>query len=474
MAQGITPEQARQLQRDPCLFASQFLGVDWWPMQKVIAENVRDNSRIAVKACHSSGKTKVASDIALWWLATHPESVIISTAPTNRQVTELLWREMRDGYNTAARRGFPLGGRFYDVPEWSIDEKWYALGLSTKDPNSFQGHHSSYMLVIVDEAPGVAEPIFEAIEGVLSTANAKLLLLGNPTSMSGAFHSAFHAERSRYCCMSIPADITPNFDTVQPRRPYLITPEWSEGVRQKYGEDSPFYQSRVMAEFPRQGTDTLIPLQLVEDAVARWQDMEEGVPCEMGVDVARYGDDETVFVVRRGAKVCHIASFRGYDTMRTVGEAIRLQRQFIVHDIKVDSVGIGAGVYDRLAEQSFHAVQIESAEAARDKEQYANRRAEMWAGLKHRLQDGDIALPPDESLVAQLVSVKYKYNSRGQLVIESKEDMAKRGIESPDRADAVVYAFADVRSTPLDAVQPEQYDSRWAKDEREEGRSRWR
>ncbi len=450
---------ATRLRDNPSVFVEEVLGVDLWSKQVEILNSVRDHARTAVKACHASGKTKGAADVALWFLTTHYPSAIISTAPTNRQVAELLWREMRHDYTNAR---VPLGGNFYKIPKWELANNWYAIGIATDSPDAFQGHHSANILVIVDEAAGVPEPIFEAVEGILSTGNSRLLLIGNPTSQSGTFHGAFHAQRSLYNCITISAFDTPNFQEGQKRRPYLITPEWVEATRLRYGEDSPFYESRVLGQFPRQGIDTLIPLQLIENAQQRWYEMGEDGEVEIGLDVARYGDDETVIAIRRGGKVLPLETIRKMDTMSIVGTVILRKREYQPKAVKVDVIGVGAGVFDRLNEQTDNIYSIDSARAANDKEKYVNYRAEMWDGLRKRLADGDIGLPPDEILAGQLASVKYQYNSRGQLVIESKEDMKKRGLTSPDRADAVVYAFANATGMPLSSVQQPAQTSKWS------------
>lgn len=470
----MSDERAQALQRvaryrqEPGLFAEEGLGVAWWHKQLEIAEAVRDHPRVAVKACHASGKTKAAADVAIWYMATHCPSVVISTAPTNRQVAELLWREMRADYH---RSRWPLGGTFYDIPKWNVDNNWYALGLSTKEADSFQGHHSENMLVIVDEAAGVAENIFEAIEGIISTSNAKLLLIGNPTSQSGAFYNAFHSLRHLYHCITINALETPNFQPDQAERLYLITPTWIEERRKVWGENHPLWYARVLGEFSPVSVDSMIALQWIEKAQTAWADMVDGSPVEIGVDVARMGTDETVLVVRRGMKVTELQAWQKVDTMETTGRVIAAYKSHSAQSIKVDVVGIGAGVVDRLRELGYPVVGIESGGRAREADKYINLRAEMWSGFADLMRQGLVGLPPDDVLAGQLAAIKYQYRSSGQMQIESKEDLKKRVGYSPDRGDAVVYAFADLRSVPLSAIEQPAEESRWT--DWEDG-SRWR
>lgn len=428
--------------RDPVFFVRRVLGGDPWEKQVEVLNAVRNHRRVAVRACHGVGKTKVAAWVALWFLYCHRNSKVITTAPTWHQVENLLWREIHAAHATSR---IPLGGKVLQT-QIELGKQWFALGLSTDKPERFQGFHAENILLIVDEASGVDQRIFEAAEGFLTSPGAKLLLIGNPTQLSGEFYNAFRSPL--YHKIHISAFDSPNLKAGKVVRPYLVTPEWVEEKRIKWGEDSPMWYSRVLGEFPEQGDDTLIPLAWIEAAQRRWSEIPPGQPIELGVDVARYGSDSTVIILRRGERAEIVRRLRGQDTMQVAGAVIDALRSTSATVVKVDVVGLGAGVVDRLKEQKQPVREMNAGEAAHDKERFVNRRAEWYWALRERFQAGDIAIPPDDELAAQLASLKYKFDSRGRIQIESKEEMRKRGLPSPDKADALVLAFAPTDMLP--------------------------
>jgi len=465
-----TPEEARLLleraQRDPVWWCENVLGVKLWSRQVEIIESVRDNPLTAVRSCHGIGKSFAAGQVILWFLNAFTPSIVLSTAPTWRQVEKLVWKEVRASYARARRAGRPLGGNLLPAsPELQIiRDQWYAAGLSTNDPDRFQGYHEEHILVIVDEAAGVPEDIFEAIEGVLTSEHSRLLLLGNPTSIGGTFHKAFRG--AGYHTIHIGAFDTPNFTAfgITPEdfpgnsweekitgrlpNPKLITPEWAYDKFLKWGPDSPAYQARVLGNFPEAGGDTLIPLAWVEAAQARWLDDEPGEPVEIGCDVARFGQDATVIATRRGRRVDPLLVHSQKDTMETAGLIMAAYRETGASTVKVDEIGIGAGVVDRLRELKCPAVGVNVASAPVEPERFTNLRTELWWNLREllnpnpRANPNPIALPPDDQLLADLTNVKYRITSKGQTQLESKEEIKKRLGRSPDRGDAVVLAFA--------------------------------
>jgi len=463
-------------QRDPTWWIDQAFGHDLWARQRQIIESVRDHRITAVKSCHAAGKSFIAADVALWYLYTHVPSIVITTAPTNRQVEGILWKEIHTSFNRAIR---PLGGTILSQ-ELKIDSNWFAWGFTAPeyDPDRFQGFHEIHILVIVDEASGISEEIFSAIDGIMTGDEARLLLIGNPTNPSGRFAKLF--KTPGVSKISIPAFATPNFtvfgiteedivrDTWEAKimgdlpTPYLVTPRW---VRERYLDwtpDSPLYQAKVLANFPESAEDTLIPLSWIEAAINR--ELVPGTPVELGVDIARYGSDKTVLVLRKGnvARIVEVRAKQG--TMETAGLVKVVRERGGASYAKVDADGLGAGVYDRLEEVELEEQQATGRDrenpyremhtglAAADPERFGNTRAEWYWGLRQRFEEGDIDIEDDEELTAQLATLKYKLNSRGQIFIEKKEDMKKRGLPSPDKADALMLAFAPVPVTPEDEV----------------------
>lgn len=427
-------------QDDPVWWVRTVLHEDPWVKQIAILESIRDHPRTAVRSAHGMGKTRVAAMAALWALFCWPDSIIITTAPTWPQVENLLWREIRALHAPVAHL---LGGKVLTT-QLEISEKWYAIGLSTNKPERFQGFHADNLFLIVDEASGVDQGIFDASEGFLTGQSARVLLIGNPTQVRGEFYEAFKSPL--YHKVSISAFESPNVVEGHLVRPYLTTAEWIEDKRIKWGEGTSLWQSRVVGEFPDQGEDMVFPLSWVEHAQQRTPTRQG--PLIFGVDVARFGTDASVLAVRQGEDIVALEQHHQWDTTAVAGWIAQAAKQWHPVSIRVDADGLGAGVYDMLKAQGLPVVEIHSGTAAKDSEQYLNRRAEWFWGLRERLDPAlsaaPMALPPEEDLLAQMTSLHYKFTARGQVQIESKDDLRKQGLPSPDCADAVCYAFADV------------------------------
>jgi phage terminase large subunit len=454
---ALTPTKARQIlegiEANPSKFCSDILGFPAWSKQKQILESVRENERTAVRSCHGAGKTAIAARAALWFLAAHPRSTVITTAPTWPQVKEQLWREIASGYQAA--------GGFFDgtlsQTELELGPDWFALGLSTDKPERFQGYHAEHILLVVDEASGVDERIFEAGEGFLTAEGARILLIGNPTQLSGQFYRAFHAEALLWNRISISALETPAFtgEEVSPetlRR--LVTPEWVEDKKRKWGESSALYAIRVLGEFPREADDSVCSVADVEAAQIR--ELEPALPIVVSCDVARFGSDDTVIAVRRGNQVRIAQVAHGRDTMEVAGLITRVAADNFggatIPHLVVDDPGVGGGVVDRLRElASFPVHDFIGAQRARVPTDYPNKRSESWFAFADRL--GEVDLDPDPQLLEDLVAPLYKVDSQGRRVVEAKDETKKRLGRSPDRADAVLMAFS---FSPLEVEKREE------------------
>lgn len=473
---------------DPEWFLRTILRFDPWSKQIEIAEALRDHSKVAVKSCHSSGKTAIAGRLVLWFLCAYPPALAPTTAPTWRQVEELLWREIRAGHLQAGEGDFPLGGKMLTT-KYELAVNSYAIGLSTKEPERFQGFHSINILFVADEAPGISEEVYEGADTTLTTENARELLIGNPVEPSGHFYDAFHSKRHLYYTTTISVFDTPNFTafgitledirrgawqqkiTGSLPRPYLVTPKWVAEKWQEWGEESPLWYSRVLGEFPPAAADQLIPLSWVERAINREIVVPMGTPHILGCDVARYGEDASVIVARTGDVVTWIEEYFKQDLMETAGRIIGVWQSRDATGINIEQDGMGAGVVDRLREQGYPVRGVVVGSQPMDKQRFRNRRAELWWNLRERFRVGNIQIPRDEELVAQLVAVKYKVMSNGQIEVESKEDMKKRGLKSPDRADALMLAFAgDEVKTEADYERPSVFDTTYFGSERRGGK----
>lgn len=444
---GIRPEAARShfdaVRADPVGFCRSHLGFEPWSKQAEVLESVRDHKRTAVRSCHGAGKTATAARAALWFLAAFPGSRVITTAPTNAQLRDVLWREIRSAFHASG--GFLTGE--LSQTRLEIRDDWFAVGLSTDQPERFQGHHAEHLLLVVDEASGVGQEIFEAASGFLTSPGARLLLIGNPTRTAGEFYDAFHRQRGFYSTIAISAEDTPALtgeavsDDVARS---LVSREWVEEHRLKWGEASPIFQVRVLGQFPTSTDRNVCSLADVEAAQTR--EVVPGSPVVVACDVARYGSDQTVIVVRRGNQLRVVKSYSGQDTMRTAGEILRVARETLAAVkvrplLVVDDAGVGGGVTDRLREVSeFPVHAFTGAARARDRGQFPNRRSEAWFGFGERL--GELDLPVDEELAGDLVAPEYGVDSMGRWALERKDDTKRRLGRSPDRGDAAVMAFA--------------------------------
>lgn len=432
-----------------------------WSKQEEICESVVENRYTAVKACHGPGKSWVASRIVSWWLSVHPEgsAFAVTTAPTGPQVEAILWREIARAHRKGGLAGYTTSG---SVPMWKAPSG-EILGYGRKpadyDQAAFQGIHAEHLLVVVDEACGVPKQLFDAVDSLATNDEARVLAIGNPDDPASHFASCC-APGSGWNVLQISAYDMPAFtgEPVPDRLVPLLTGRtWVEERRKRWGEGSPLWISKVLGEFPEVSDDTLISPAAIRRAQER--DLSGSAlldPGRLGVDVARSGPDETVAYRKRGGQVRLEFSRHKQDTMATAG---LVHRAMAPHKGRVpasiDVIGIGAGVYDRLSELGMSVSPfLASAKSTRPR-RYKNLRAEAYWKVREAFEEGLIDIDPeDDQLASQLGSVRYFLDSAGRIVIESKDDMKRRGMPSPDRADALVMSWwepssmAEVRKLP--------------------------
>ena len=441
---------ARRWGRDPALFADEVLGVDLWAQQREIARAVRDHARVAVRSCHAAGKTMVAAVCVCWFLYTRPGAVVLTTAPTFRQVRYVLWRSIQ-GLVAGARH--PLGGSLLDT-ELRLGGRWYGLGLSTDNAERFQGFHAPHVLVVVDEPGAVPPNVFAGIEGVLASGRTRLLMIGNPTQPDGPFFDAFHSQAEAYRSFRISAFDTPNFQPGQPQRDYLVSPEWVRQRRALWGEGSNLYRSRVLAEFPRRASDSLFSRSALDAAAAADIAPDAAAPASparaaLGVDVARFGDDATAFSWIEDGRLVRQEERRGLSLMETAGRVVEALRARPGMAVAVDDTGLGGGVTDRLCEQAIAPLAVNFGATAEDAAHYVNRAAELYSRLAIAIEQGDLriapGLPTFDALAGQLAGVRYSLGSDGRRRVRKRardgEVGAGRGV-SPDLADSLALAWA--------------------------------
>lgn len=395
-------------------------------------------AHVTISSGHGTGKSTLFVWSILMTLDLYNNCKIPITAPTAHQLYDIIWPELsvwRDRMPNGLRQQFEIqSGRAHHIHD---PNKRFSVPRTARpeNPDALQGFHAEHLLYLIDEAPGVHNKIFETAEGALSTRGARVAMAGNPTQTSGYFYDSHHKDRHHWTPLHFSCLDAPNPP---------VDPAYAIRMKAKYGELSDIYRVRVLGDFPDQAEDQLIALELLESASIR--DVPEGGGIVWGLDPARYGDDETVLCVRKGDIIERFYSTSQKSTMEVAGWVIALWetcRSFEKPErIYVDSIGIGAGVYDRLKELGIPAGGINVSESPGNKRKYPRLRDELWCKLRDWLGERRGRIPADEKFIGQASSIKYSFDSSGKIKVEKKEDMKKRGLESPDYADAACLTFA--------------------------------
>ena len=403
--------------------------------------------RIAVASGHGVGKSALVAWLLLWASATVPSTRGVVTANTETQLKTKTWVELGKWHalvtthdfaelgatSLASRLPVPEGAGRIDVVPWAAHNAEAFAGLHNK---------GSRILVVFDEASAIADAIWETAEGALTDAGTEIVWIafGNPTRTSGRFFECFHRFRARWHTQQVDSRAVSLTDRQQLAR-------WVAD----YGEDSDFVRVRVRGQFPRAGSMQFIDSELVEHAMKRPVDpaTHQLTPLVMGVDVARFGDDRSVIVLRRGldARTWPMEKHQGLDLMTLAARVAERAAAEGVRAVFVDEGGIGAGVVDRLRQLGVPFVfgvhfggKPEAWDAEGAKPKYANKRAEMWGNMKAWLAQA--SLPDDADLRADLCGCEYGYDGSQAIQLEKKSDMKKRGLASPDIGDALALTFA--------------------------------
>ena len=498
----ISPQQALDI-----LLGYQKRPLDWvddvyaderplWSMQREIVDAVFKYRTVAVKSCNSAGKSYLAARVAHAFLTLHPHSLVVSTAPTARQVRDVLWRYIGGVHN---RSKYPLGGHLTQLG-LEYDKDWYGVGLSTTEPEKFFGYHADHILVIVDEASGVDEQIYKGVRAITPNENAHTLLIGNPTNPDGTFYQAFTDPRvktftiSAFDTPNLKANNINNVDDLkriftppegveaidhQPKfklpYPALISPTAVYERLQEWGDDSPFFQALIMGEFPAQAEAALIPLNLIQQAMDADHRKEHNwqIPAgklEYGVDVARFGMDKTVLIARKGGNVMYIRTWSKLDTAVTTDRVLEgMQLDDEVALIKIDDTGVGGGVTDQLRRRRqtignglmYQVAPVDFGGGTSNPLKFYNKRAEMYWNLREQFFNHAIALPKDMELANELASIRYEFGGKEKnlIKIEAKDEIKKRLDHSPDKADALALAFASAGGDWSDIPTDSTYES---------------
>lgn len=437
---------AKRYRKKPTLFVQEVLGVEPLPYQAEFLEAIASGERkISIRSGHGTGKSTAASWAMLWFFLMRTPNKVVVTAPTSSQLFDALFAELKRWINElppAFHQAINVKSDRVEHVEAPSEMFISARTSRAETPEALAGVHSEHVMLVVDEASGVPEQVFEAAAGSMSGHSAVTIMLSNPTRSSGTFYeSQTRLSGSwwtrRWSCVDSP----------------LVSDEFVEEMRQRYGEESNAFRIRVLGEFPLADDDTIIPFHLVESATHRDVEISDDTKAVWGLDVARFGTDCTALCKRQGPIVTEIRSWRGLDLMQTVGRVVAeyeaLSPSMRPREILVDSIGLGSGVVDRLRELDLPVRGINVAESPSMKETYMNLRSELWFKAKAWLEDRSCKLPPNDQLIAELTSIRYSFTSSGKMKAESKDEMRRRGLSSPDLADAFCLTMASDAATAL-------------------------
>lgn len=436
-----------------------------WSKQEEILWSVRRNKYTVVKSGNTIGKSFIAADVALDFLLTYQPSKVITTATGWEQVEGILWKEIRLAHQSAK---VPIGGELL-ATELKFSDEWFAKGISTNDTVRFQGYHSPYLLVIIDEASGVAPEIWEAVRALHPF---RVLAIGNPLEISGEFFNAFQSTLWHKITVSCKECV--NWQKVNGLIPGLVTQEWITESAEEWGVNSPQYKIHVLGEFPEETDDTLISRAWVDrakkgldaDGIKLDEELEEDSTRILSMDVAtKHGANESVMGYRYGHT---FKELKGYKQIPTTKSADILSSQFHIRNanfVVVDADGVGEGTSDILIDRSLPVIEFHGGygQKAIDKTKFRNLRSQFYWIVAKKFEKGAYnlsALPEQifEILKNQLCSIRVKPpDAMGRIQIETKDDMSARGIKSPDYADCFMMAEYGYWASKYADIKPWKY-----------------
>jgi hypothetical protein len=378
----------------------------------------------------------------MWFEMTRADAKSLVTAPSSGQLHDAYIPEFR---KWVARLPEDLG-QFWDIKaerfEFKLDprqgfENFVTIRTARKDsPESLQGINApAGTLVLVDEAAGVDDLLFESISGSMARGGSVMVLTGNPNRNTGYFHATHTSLAHKWYTMHVNSEDVPS-----------VSRDWIEEMRLKWGRYSNAYRIHVLGEFPTADSDTVIPRELIVAASNRDVALTTSSPEVWGLDVARFGDDKTVLTRRQGNTVHAQTIWRNMDTMQV---ALNVKNEYDMlgsahrpEVVLVDSIGLGAGVVDRLRELKLPVRGINVSEAPAAKEHYKSLKEELWDRARIWFEQRDCKIPQDSILIEELAKVRKEFLPNGKLKIEGKKELRNRGEQSPDQADSFILTFA--------------------------------
>lgn len=439
--QAAVTDILRISNRRPALFFEKVLGSHLRRWQYALCADVsrqllagERHIRVHVRTCHGAGKTFWAAGMAIWFMSTRPESRGLTTAPTWAGVKNLLWPEIAKLYHGSLLPGLGFG-RLLDI-KLEQNPGWYLIGGASDRPENLEGHHSSVAAIrIIDEAKAVDEGVFVSTAGMLDAPETFDLWISTPSIPVGSFHDRDvkgmrdEAGNERLIRRVVTID-----DLIAEGIPGK--PEAKAEALERWGEDSPEYQSRMLARYIADVEGALYPFGWVERAISA--DWKVSGPPVAGFDVAGSKDgDESVVALAHGPDaegrydIVSVVGWHERDTMLSKGRALSVAGQAL---LRVDVIGIGKGVHDAIAETHRSTEEYRASDAASESDRFVNRKAEDAWHLRTLLERKQIRLPNDDLLRKQLLAMRFQITSAGKIKVVDPKD-------SPDRVDAILIAL---------------------------------
>ena len=429
-------EIVRALWDDRIGFVKAVFKVTPTPQQAQALLGLDQHDNVTVRSGHGCGKSTTMSWAGWHYLCTRPHCRVPCTAPTKHQLYDILWSEFGKWH----KKMNPLFRDQFIMTKERIEHVddptgWFAAArTATKEnPEALQGFHAEYVLRIIEEASGVPDECYEVLLGAHGMKETKEIMGGNPTRIDGSFFRSHNQDKDlyrvlRWNCLESP----------------ICPPKFAERIERKYGSDSNIYRVRVLGEFPERDGDAFMPYDLVAAALEREISPQKTFEKVFGVDVARFGEDITVIAVRQGDEFLPYHTLRQKSNMEVAGYVARMANEMKPKAIFVDVIGVGSGVYDRLSEIGFPVIPVNVSESpATAPQKYRRLRDELWGNMRDWFEQRRGTIWDNElnQLVGELTTPKYSHTSDGKIIIESKDDMKKRGKDSPNIADAHIMTF---------------------------------
>ena len=438
-------EKLKEWQRSPLLFVNDCIDVEPTDQQADLLAAFPKNKRTTVRSGHGTGKDACASWLILWFMATRAYPKVVCTAPTARQLADVLWSELSKWLRKSL-----LADEFVlqkdKLFHKDSPKEWWCRAVSPsvkaskeEQAETLAGFHGDHLLIVVDEASGIPDPVFIPLEGAMTQEDNRVLLIGNMTKNAGYFYdSHFHVElRKPWKRLHWDSRYSTN-----------VKKEYPDYMATKYGLESSIYLVRVMGEPPLEDETTLIPLAWAIQCIDNEIHIAEDEPIFLGVDVARYGEDKSIIMPRHGLKIFPWQQFQGMNTISLGGHVLEAFREMEADGIATDVIGVGAGVTDWLQKRpgGYRVVYgVNTASSSSDRERYNRLRDELWLAMRDKCMNAQYWFPAgnkieedmSNELCNELASLTYDFDNQGAFKVESKRQAKLRGVASPNIADAL-------------------------------------